>query len=34
MKKIIIALGGNALIKSGQKGTVKEQLQNLRIPIR
>ena len=30
---LIIALGGNALVKKGQKGTFEEQLENLRIPI-
>jgi carbamate kinase len=34
LETIIIALGGNALIKKGQKGTKKEQLENLRVPIR
>ena len=29
MKTFVIALGGNALIKPGQKGTVKEQIKNL-----
>jgi len=33
LETIIIALGGNALIKKGQKGTKQEQLENLRIPI-
>lgn len=33
-KTIVIALGGNALVKKGQKGTFKEQLENLEIPIR
>jgi len=32
MKTIIIALGGNALIKEGQKGTSEEQFENLREP--
>ena len=31
---VLIALGGNALIRKGQLGTVKEQLKNLRIPLR
>ncbi len=31
---MIVALGGNALIRSGQTGTVKEQLENVRIPLR
>lgn len=33
MKKIMIALGGNALIQKGQKGTAEEQFQNIRKPI-
>ncbi len=33
MKTLIIALGGNALIKFGEEGTTKEQFQNLRVPI-
>ncbi|MBN1983617.1 MAG: carbamate kinase [Chitinivibrionales bacterium] len=32
MKTIICALGGNALIKDGQKGTAEEQLENLQVP--
>jgi len=32
-KKIVIALGGNALIKKGQKGTAAEQLENLHVPV-
>ena len=31
---LLIALGGNALIRKGQKGSVSEQFENLRIPIR
>jgi len=31
---ILVALGGNALIREGQAGTIEEQLENLRIPIR
>ena len=31
---ILIALGGNALIKKGQKGTHKEQFVNLKLPMR
>lgn len=31
---LLIALGGNALIRKGQVGTVEEQFENLRIPIR
>jgi hypothetical protein len=29
---ILVALGGNALIREGQAGTIEEQLENLRIP--
>lgn len=32
-KTLIIALGGNALIKKGQKGTVEEQFRNLEVPL-
>ena len=31
---LLAALGGNALIRKGQKGTVEEQFENLRVPIR
>jgi carbamate kinase len=31
---ILIALGGNALIKKGQKGTAAEQFMNLQLPMR
>jgi carbamate kinase len=31
---IMVALGGNALIRKGQTGTVEEQLENLSVPIR
>lgn len=31
---ILIALGGNALIQKDQKGTIKQQFENLRVPIR
>jgi carbamate kinase len=31
---LLIALGGNALIKKGQKGTIQQQFENLRVPIR
>ncbi|MHA1313348.1 MAG: amino acid kinase family protein [Candidatus Helarchaeota archaeon] len=34
MKTLVIALGGNALIKPGQKGTIEEMHSNLRAPIR
>lgn len=30
MKKAVLALGGNAIIKAGQKGTISEQFQNTR----
>jgi carbamate kinase len=30
---LLIALGGNALIRKGQEGTVQEQFENLRNPI-
>ena len=30
---LMIALGGNALIKKGQKGTLQEQFENLKVPI-
>jgi len=31
---LLVALGGNALIRKGQVGTVDEQFENLRVPIR
>ena len=31
---LLLALGGNALIRKGQAGTVKEQFENLKVPIR
>jgi len=31
---ILIAFGGNALIKSGQRGTAEEQIENLHMPMR
>ena len=31
---LLIALGGNALIKKGQEGTIRQQFENLRVPIR
>ncbi len=31
---LLVALGGNALIKSGETGTIEEQFRNLRVPIR
>ncbi len=30
---LLVALGGNALIRKGQRGTIEEQLENLRVPI-
>ncbi len=33
-KTVLVALGGNALIRKGQKGTIDEQFENLRVPIR
>jgi len=30
---VLIALGGNALIRKGQEGTVEEQFQNLKVPM-
>ena len=33
-KILLIALGGNALIRKKQTGTLEEQLQNLKVPIR
>ncbi|AOY60280.1 MULTISPECIES: carbamate kinase [Desulfococcus] len=30
---LLVALGGNALIKKGQEGTIAEQFENLRVPI-
>ncbi|MGQ9859948.1 MAG: carbamate kinase [Thermodesulfobacteriota bacterium] len=31
---LLVALGGNALIRKGQVGTVEEQFENLRVPMR
>jgi carbamate kinase len=31
---LLIALGGNALIRKGQEGTIEEQFENLQVPIR
>jgi len=28
---IVIALGGNAILQAGQRGTIKEQLENVHI---
>jgi len=33
MKTLIVALGGNALIQKGQRGTAEEQLENLKKPL-
>ena len=33
MKTLIIAFGGNALIKDDQKGTIEEQFENLKVPL-
>ncbi len=33
MKTLIVALGGNALIKFGEEGTTEEQFRNLQVPI-
>ena len=33
-ERLLIALGGNALIKKGQKGTIGEQFANLTVPVR
>jgi carbamate kinase len=33
-KTALVALGGNALVRKGQAGTIEEQFENLRIPIR
>jgi len=33
-KVLLVALGGNALIRKGQKGTIQEQFENLRLPMR
>ena len=31
---LLVALGGNALIRKGQQGTIEEQFENLRVPVR
>ncbi len=31
---LLVALGGNALIRKGQEGTVEQQFDNLKLPIR
>jgi len=33
-KTILVALGGNALVRKGQIGTIEEQFENLRLPMR
>ncbi len=33
-ERVLIALGGNALIKKGQQGTIGEQFKNLTVPVR
>jgi carbamate kinase len=33
IETILVALGGNALIKPGETGTIEEQFRNLRVPI-
>lgn len=33
-KTLLVALGGNALIRKGQKGTIEQQFRNLKVPIR
>ena len=30
----MIALGGNALVRKGQEGTIEDQFENLKVPIR
>ena len=34
MKTLIVALGGNALIKPGERGTPDQMINNLRAPIK
>ena len=34
METLIVALGGNALIKFGEEGTTEEQFKNLRVPMK
>ncbi len=31
---LLVALGGNALIRKGEKGTAVDQFRNLKLPIR
>jgi len=33
-KTLLVALGGNALIRKGQSGTIEQQFENLKVPIR
>ncbi len=33
-KTLLVALGGNALIRKGQRGTIDQQFDNLRVPVR
>ncbi len=33
-KTLLVALGGNALIRKGQQGTIEQQFDNLRVPVR
>lgn len=33
-KRVLVALGGNAILQSGQKGTFQEQLENVRVAAR
>ncbi len=33
-KTLLVALGGNALIRKGQEGTIEQQFDNLRVPVR
>ena len=33
-KTLLVALGGNALIRKGQRGTIEQQFDNLRVPVR
>ena len=33
-KILLVALGGNALIRKGEEGTIRQQFENLRLPVR
>lgn len=33
-KILLVALGGNALIRKGEKGTIQQQFENLKLPVR